>query len=246
MWCRAPPLSSMKCQTFSLQPCSITHELKSGLKKNMKWRIWRYPHWQLASATGARRAALGEKKKISFAYHTSKVLLLLKLPFSLHILFLSEKKKNWYSNPKWNLFLNVKQLNYQAYPSYLLNMGNILKLHTKSDFKLLEKHQRYVLRIFLPCALICPSAPDWLVTALTKQPHVEVRDHLFWIGWTGEAISEDTSGLTGNRPDGNGSMLPGLRLVTDDSQLMLRSHGERGIRKGQSGQCVSRVSVTSG
>lgn len=146
MWCRAPPLSSMKCQTFSLQPCSITHELKSGLKKNMKWRIWRYPHWQLASATGARRAALGGKKNISFAYHTSKVLLLLKLPFSLHILFLSEKKKNWYSNPKWNLFLNVKQLNYQAYPSYLLNMGNILKLHTKSDFKL-----------FWKTSTLCPS-----------------------------------------------------------------------------------------
>lgn len=33
MWHRAPPLRSMKCQTYSLQPCSITHELRSGLKK---------------------------------------------------------------------------------------------------------------------------------------------------------------------------------------------------------------------
>lgn len=69
---------------------------------------------------------------------------------------------------------------------------------------------------------LLPLQTEWSLPR-QKQTHVEVRDHLFWVGSTGEAISEDTSGLTGNRPDGNGSMLPGLRLVTDDSQLMLRS-----------------------
>lgn len=52
--------------------------------------------------------------------------------------------------------------------------------------------------------------------------HVEVRDHLFPAGWTGCAVSEDTSVLTAKRPDGNGKKLRWW-LVTNDSQLMQRS-----------------------
>lgn len=73
--------------------------------KMLLWGIWRYPHWRHASASEARRAALGKKKR--FAYTTSKVLLLWKWPFNFHILFLLEMKKNWYSNPKRNHFSSI-------------------------------------------------------------------------------------------------------------------------------------------
>lgn len=55
----------------NMQPCSTKHKPQIGEKKKKKAAMrnsqWRYPPWQCASASEARRAALGKKRHLSSA-----------------------------------------------------------------------------------------------------------------------------------------------------------------------------------
>lgn len=82
-----------------------------------------------------------------------------------------------------------------------------------------------------PPPFICASSPDKTVTALMTQTHLEVRDHLFW---TGEAISEDTSGRTRNRPQA------GDEWLTADAEVS-QGHAEDGEWRGQLGLSMENV-----